>query len=74
MILLFSGEKTTLRSLEAQFESQQFQKFSLQRKKYTTINRTAFHYRFEKLPPKFFREEQRFRNFFKRLFPLQIII
>ena len=30
---LFSGEKTTLRTLKAQFESQQFQKYTLQQKK-----------------------------------------
>ena len=53
---LFSEGKTTLKALEAQFKSQQFQKFSLRQKNHTTIHRTAFHYRFDKIPSKFFRD------------------
>ena len=53
---LFSGGKTTLKALAVQFESQQFQKFALQQKEYTTIHPTAFCYRFNKIPAEFFRD------------------
>lgn len=45
-----------MKALEEQFKSQKFQKFTLKRKKHTTIHRTAFHYRFKKIPSKFFRD------------------
>ncbi len=53
---MFSENNYTLSKFKSNFENKTFQKKYLKKETYTTIDKTSFHYRLNKIDPNFFKD------------------